>query len=73
VTEPALGVLKVFQVMERDELDLHVLFESAGNDTAERQRVIDAVDELTRDRLIEPKGSDFYRLTEKGKSAMRQS
>ena len=61
-------VLKVFQEMGKDRLDLHVLFESAGNIPAEREHVLDALDELVREGWLEPDGADFYSLTPKAKS-----
>jgi hypothetical protein len=39
-------VLQLFKDMKMDRLDLHVLFESGGNDPAERKRVLDGIDEL---------------------------
>jgi hypothetical protein len=68
VIPPSHRVLKFFQEMGQDRLDLHVLFESAGNIPAERENVLDALDELVRDGLLEPDGADFYSLTPKGKS-----
>ncbi len=62
-------ILKSFGEMKKEELDLHVLFEVAGNDPQERQRVLDAIDELVRNGLLESRGSDFYALTAKGKRA----
>ena len=44
----SMRVLKLFGEMGEDRLDLHVLFEAAGNDPEERLRVLDAVDELVR-------------------------
>ncbi len=44
----SLRVLRLFREMGKDRLDLHVLFEAAGNEPAERRRVLDAIDELTR-------------------------
>jgi hypothetical protein len=38
-------VLRLFEEMGEDRLDLHVLFEAAGNEPAERRAVLDAVDE----------------------------
>ena len=61
-------VLKVFQEMAKDRLDLHVLFESAGNIPAEREHVLDALDELVREGWLEPDGADFYSLTPKAKN-----
>lgn len=62
-------LLKQFLEMQKEALDLHVLFEVAGNDPAERQRVLDVIDELVREGLMESQGNDFYALTPKGKRA----
>jgi hypothetical protein len=59
--------------MGEDRLDLHVLFEAAGNDPEQRLRVLDAVDELVRAGMLDTCGGDFYAMTEKGKEAVAQS
>jgi hypothetical protein len=59
--------------MRTDSLDLHTLFEAAGNDTEERQHVLDAVDELIQAGMLEAKGGDFFVLTEKAKQAITES
>lgn len=69
----SLRMLSLFGEMEKDRLDLHTLFEAAGNKPAERRDVLDAVEELTRAGLLEACGGDFYALTEKGKRAVAQS
>jgi hypothetical protein len=66
----SLRVLRLFDEMGRDRLDLHVLFEAAGNEPSERQRVLDVVDELTRAGMLEAYSGDFYALTEKGKQQL---
>jgi hypothetical protein len=66
----ALRILRMFGQMGKDRLDLHVLFEAAGNEPAERRQVLDAIDELTRAGMLEERGGDFYELTEKGKKAI---
>lgn len=71
--ELALRVLETFRQMGMARLDLHVLFEAAGNEPAERQRVLDAIEELLNEGLLEACGSDFYALTEKGRRALGQS
>jgi hypothetical protein len=63
-------VLEIFRVMRRDRLDLHVLFEAAGNNTDAREQVLDAVDDLVREGMIENSGADFYTITDKGKAAL---
>ena len=69
----SLGVLRLFGAMGEDRLDLHVLFEAAGNDPEQRLRVLDAVDELVRAGMLDACGGDFYAMTEKGKGAVAQS
>jgi hypothetical protein len=66
-------VLRLFGEMGEERLDLHVLFEAAGNDAEERLRVLDALDELVRAGMLEARSGDFYELTEKGKGAVAQS
>jgi DNA-binding PadR family transcriptional regulator len=66
-------VLKIFSDMQRERLDLHVIFESSGNDPAARAQVLDAVDDLVREGLLESAGGDFYVLTDKGKQALAPS
>jgi len=69
----SLHVLRLFEEMGKDRLDLHVLFEAAGNEPAKRQAVLDAVDELTHTGMLDACGGDFYALTERGKGAIAQS
>jgi hypothetical protein len=69
----SLDVLRLFGAMMEDRLDLHVLFEAAGNDPEQRLRVLDAVDELVRAGMLDACGGDFYAMTEKGKEAVAQS
>jgi DNA-binding PadR family transcriptional regulator len=59
-------ILKAFAEMKREQLDLHVFFEAAGNDPLDRERILDAVAELQREGIIESRGGDFYALTETG-------
>jgi hypothetical protein len=71
MTISASQVLKEFREMGRNELDLHVLFESAGNDPLGRTSVLDAVEELETMGLIEARGQDFYSLTDTGKQELK--
>jgi DNA-binding PadR family transcriptional regulator len=66
----AIQVLKMFGEMQRDRLDLHVMFESSGNEPAGRAQVLDAVDDLVREGYLQSAGGDFYSLTDKGKDAL---
>jgi hypothetical protein len=68
----SLRVLQLFGEMGKDRLDLHVLFEAAGNESTERRGVLDAIDELTHAGMLDECGSDFYALTERGKGAIAQ-
>jgi hypothetical protein len=68
-----LRVLRLFREMGKDRLDLHALFEAAGNEPAEREGVLDAIDELIRAGILDACGSDFYMLTERGKETIAQS
>ena len=65
----SLRILRLFGEMEKDRLDLHALFEAAGNEPAERREVLDAVEGLVKAGLLETRGGDFYMITEKGKEA----
>lgn len=70
MTPLAVRVLRVFGEMGEGRLDLHVLFEAAGNEPEERLRVLDAIEELVRSGMLEANSGDFYALTEKGKGAV---
>jgi len=66
-------VLKLFSDMQRERLDLHIMFESSGNEPTARAQVLDAVDELVRDGFLQSAGGDFYVLTDKGKQELASS
>ena len=63
-------VLSLFAQMKSDTLDLHALFEAGGNDPDARGQVLDVVARLVGEGLLEERGSDFYKLTLKGQSAI---
>ena len=67
--ELSLRVLKVFIEMGSELLDLHTIFEAGGNDPRSRERVLDVITRLVDTGHLEPRGSDFYSLTDKGRSA----
>ena len=50
-----------------------MLFEAAGNEPAERQDVLAAIDELTGAGMLDACGSDSYMVTERGKETIAQS
>jgi hypothetical protein len=62
-------ILKLFDQMRTDTLDLHTLFEAGGNDPQTRERVIDEVARLVQEGVIEERGSDFYALKTKPETA----
>ena len=64
-------VLQMFIEMGKESLDLHTLFEAAGNDPASRKRVLDIVMRLVDTSYLESRGSDFYVITDKGRKAVR--
>jgi hypothetical protein len=57
-----LTILRAFTEMEREQVDLDVFFEAAGNDPAARERVLNAVGELQCAGIIESCGGDLYAL-----------
>ena len=69
----SLRLLQLFAEMGKDRLDLHALFEAAGNEPTERRGALDAIDELSRAGMLKEYGSDFYALTEKGNEAIAKS
>jgi len=63
-------ILDLFDQMNSDTLDLHTLFEAGGNDPDARGRVIDIVARLVQEGLLVERGSDFYAITPKARSAL---
>ena len=69
--EPTRRVLQLFIEMDADSLDLHTLFEAGGDDPTSRERVLDIVARLVDSGDLEPRGGDFYLITDKGRRAVR--
>ncbi len=67
--EVSSRVLRMFEEMGKETLDLHELFEAGGNDPEQRQAVFYAVEELVAAALLEERGNDFYALTPEGRRA----
>ena len=63
----SVRVLRLFAEMAKERLDLHTLFEAGGNDPAERNRVLDIIDELVHEGMLKTCSSDFYEVTDRGK------
>ncbi len=68
-----IKILQMFGEMDSHRLDLHVLFEAAGNEPSKRERLLSMIEKLRREGLIEARGGDFYALTEKGAKAVAAS
>jgi hypothetical protein len=66
-------VLRMFEQMGKETLDLHELFEAGGNDMDARKEVFFTVERLVEDGLLEERGNDFYALTAEGKRAAQQT
>jgi glutaredoxin len=61
-------ILSTFDQLEKKSLDLHTLFEFVGgNDPAERELVLDAVQDLAQRGLLREDGADYYSRTEGGR------
>ena len=67
LNEIALRVLKLFDELRSETLDLHTILELAGgNDPAEREAVFDMVEALVAKNMLAERGNDYYALTELG-------
>ena len=61
-------ILSTFDQLGKDSLDLHTLFEFVGgNDPAERELVLDSVQDLAQRGLLREESADFYSRTESGR------
>jgi glutaredoxin len=61
-------ILSTFDQLEKKSLDLHTLFEFVGgNDPAERELVLDAVQDLAQRGLLREDSADYYSRTEGGR------
>lgn len=67
MSEMTLRVLRMFDQLGKETLDLHELFEAGGNDPEERTEVFHTVENLVEVGLLEERGNDFYALTEEGR------
>ncbi|HEV2708404.1 MAG TPA: hypothetical protein VGV59_20990 [Pyrinomonadaceae bacterium] len=61
-----LRVLRAFDEMGKETLDLHELFEVGGNDPDMRTAVFHVVEDMVEAGLLEERGNDFYARTEEG-------
>lgn len=67
----ALRILRLFDELGRDQLDLHAMFDLAGGKNPEQQRaVLDEVDRMVANGWLRAVGSDFFMRTELGRLAV---
>jgi DNA-binding IclR family transcriptional regulator len=71
--EMMLRVLRMFDQLQKETLDLHELFEAGGNDPEARTAVFHTVENLVEAGLLEERGNDFYALTPQGRAAALKS
>lgn len=67
MSDLTLRVLRMFDQLKKETLDLHELFEAGGNDPEERTEVFHTVESLVEAGLLEERGNDFYALTAEGR------
>jgi hypothetical protein len=71
VNETERRLLQLFDVLEREAIDLHAFFELVGGNTpTAQQAVLTAVEHLLARGWFEERGSDFYARTESGRRAI---
>lgn len=68
MNDVATKILKLYDEMQMDSLDLHAFFELAGDESlGQHEDVLDAVAELVGVGMLRPAdGGDFYQRTEDG-------
>jgi hypothetical protein len=71
--EMTLRVLRMFDQLKKESLDLHELFEAGCNDPEARTEVFYTVEQLVEAGLLEERGNDFYALTDAGRKMARAS
>jgi hypothetical protein len=71
--EMMLRVLRMFDQLKKETLDLHELFEAGGNDPEARTAVFHTVENLVDAGLLEERGNDFYALTTEGRAAAQSA
>lgn len=73
MSEITLRVLRMFDQLNKETLDLHELFEAGGNDPEARTEVFHTVENLVEAGLLEERGNDFYALTRAGREAAQSA
>ena len=68
-----LRLLRLFDDLHKDSLDLHAFFDLVGgNRPADQQLVLAAIERLLARGCLEERGNDFYARTEAGRQAARE-
>jgi len=71
MNEIARHILSLYDQLECSSLDLHTMLEFVGgNDTKQRESVLDTVSQLVKEGLLWEGESDFYTRTEEGRLAV---
>ncbi len=73
IDDLSLRVMRMFDEMNKDALDLHELFEAGGNDPVQRREVFFTVERLVERELLEERGNDFYALTPKSRTLLERA
>lgn len=64
-------LLRLFDELEREAIDLHTFFDLvSGNTPAQQKPVLSAVDRLVERGWLAARGGDFYARTERGRRAL---
>lgn len=65
-----LRLLRLFDDLHKDRLDLHAFFDLVGGNRPTDQRlVLDALERLVNHGWLEAQGNDFYARTDAGRQA----
>lgn len=70
MSDMEMRVLRMFEQLQKETLDLHELFEAGGNDPEARTEVFHTVENLVEAKLLEERGNDFYALTTEGRERL---
>lgn len=71
MNETEQRLLKLFDDLGRETLDLHAFFDLVGGNTpAAQQAVLAAIEHLLAKGWFEERGGDFYARTEAGRGAI---
>lgn len=73
MNETEQSFLKLFDVLDRDTLDLHAFFELIGNNSPENhQTVLATIENLLAKGWLEELGGDFYMRSDAGRDELNK-